>query len=109
MRKVIDFPEVIINKVKDCMVNEGHKTFPSAIISMVSGYYDKKFINKYKTRKGKSVIPNPEDNMDDEQFCEYKGGTLGKHNGLDGCIVPRNEDGSMVEKIPLEQVKSLLK
>ena len=109
MKKLLDFPEIIIKKVEDTMAREGHKNFTSAVIAIISGYYDRKYISKHKEKTEKRVIVDPVDNMTDEQYCEYKGGKVMKQNALPVCARPLNADGSMVSYIPLEKVKSMWK
>ena len=91
---------MLINKVKDTMEREGHKTFTGAVFSMISGYYDDKYFSKYKEKSETKILPK--EILTNEQKCEKAGGKVGVHNGGDVCIIT-NHDGSMTRYFPLSK------
>ena len=105
MRKTIDFEEVLINKVKDVMSREGHRTFTSAVFSMLNGYYNKNYFNKYKGEKIE-IIPKIE--YTPEQKCEMIGGKVIINNGIESCKRPTNPDGSMYQIFPLTLIDNYI-
>lgn len=96
MKKLIDFPDITIEKLNEICKHEGHKSFSAAVISVVSSYYNKEYFDK---RKVPGVAKPIEEALTDEQYCEMFGGKVQKNaDGNFVCIkgiwsVPLNQRG----------------
>ncbi|MCR4307817.1 MAG: hypothetical protein NUV80_04590 [Candidatus Berkelbacteria bacterium] len=106
MKKLIDFPDVVLKKVEMIRDREGHKTFTAALFSSVSQYYDHKYFSKHKGYIA-AQAPELEPELTPEQYCEQKGGRVETVNGVPMCILQISK--SMQRKVPLSSVHTLLK
>ena len=100
MKKLIDFPDVVLKKVETIREREGHKTFTSALFSTVSQYYDRKYYSKYK---GAGVVRSAEfsEELTPEQACEKVGGKVETVNGIPMCALQITD--SMTRRVPLSK------
>src|SRR3990167_8236848 len=105
MRKTIDFQPVIINKIEDIMAKEGHKTFTGALFATVSNYHNRLYFNKYK---GPDIKIIPEAELTNEEYCESKGGRVGKDNNGNSVCIVNSPDGSMKRYFPLDRIEEFI-
>ena len=104
MKKLIDFPDVIVKKIEDARQREGHKTFTAALNSIVSAYYDKKYFDK---RRVDVVKPLGVIDLTPEQECEKYGGKVVEMNGIRVCRMPTV--GESAALVPLSAHKDFKK
>lgn len=97
MKKLIDFPDVVLNRVNEIRDREGHKTFTAALFSTVAQYYDRKYYSKYKEKVGTMTYLEPE--LTPEQQCELKGGSVRKSEGNVMCVFRIN--ASATRSVPI--------
>ena len=96
-KKLIDFTEIILRKVEDTRIREGHRTFTSTLFSIVTQYYDKKYYDKRAPmNKGSGIVSN--DEMTPEQICEALGGKVSRNESGPVCLIPK---GHNVVSVPM--------
>lgn len=103
MKKLIDFPDIIIKKVEETMQFEGHKNFTAAVISMISAYYNKEYFDKRRVAGMTKKILQPENELTPEQKCEMVGGKVINNNGIPTCRIPTV--GESAALVPLSDHK----
>lgn len=106
MKKLIDFPDVVLRKVEMIREREGHKTFTSALFSAVSQYYDRKYFSKHKGAVAAQDIDLGIE-LTPEQACESVGGKVESVNGIPMCVIKISS--AMAAKVPLSDTKAILK
>lgn len=117
MKKLIDFPEKIMDTIKFIQGQKGLKTFTGTLFDIIANYYQDNYFSKYKvpsvtyvTQGGEKVVQKEE--LTDEQKCELLGGTMiDVDDGLGGkvkkCKIKVHEGASRT--IPTNLLNSYLK
>ena len=92
MKKTVDFSLKAIENMTFIIKQEGHKNFTGALHAIISQYYKDNYFSKYagQGQKPGTLIKNPEpipeQEMTQEQICEYHGGTVDKSKEVHMCL-----------------------
>lgn len=105
MKKLINFSDATLRKVAYIMEREGYISFSSAIVAIISGYYDNKYFTKWKNGTIKMIKEPNEPKMTPEQRCEEDGNMVRvrESDGVKCCFIGTIEHGG--RWIPLSAYK----